>query len=119
MRNFRQLRIWKNGMHIAINTFRLIETFPRELRFGFSNQMINAAVSIPSNIAEGSSRSSEKEYMRFIEIALGSSFELDTQLSITEAINMGNPDIKHELHQCIEEENIMLHAFLARLRQQK
>ncbi|HEY0066435.1 MAG TPA: four helix bundle protein [Flavisolibacter sp.] len=81
MKNFKQLRVWQNGMKIAVNAFRLVQTFPKEERFGLASQITRAGVSIPSNIAEGSSRSSEKDYCRFIEISLGSSFELDTHRS--------------------------------------
>ena len=79
--------------------------------------MTRAAVSIPSNIAEGSSRTSEKEYRHFLEIALSSCFELDTQLIV--AIQSGfitlNPD--SQLPQLLEEEIKMLHSFINRLTQ--
>jgi four helix bundle protein len=75
MRNFKELKIWQKGFTIAVNSFKLVSTFPKEERFGISSQITRAAVSIPSNIAEGSSRSSEKDYNRVIEISLGSSFK--------------------------------------------
>ena len=71
MRNFKELKIWQKGFQIAVNSFKLIATFPKEEKFGISVQITKAAVSIPSNIAEGSSRSSEKDYNRFLEISLG------------------------------------------------
>ena len=80
MRNFKELRIWQKGMDIAVNCFKITEDFPKEEKFGLSLQITRAGVSIPSNIAEGSSPSSEKDYGRFIEISLGSSYELETQL---------------------------------------
>jgi hypothetical protein len=70
MKNFRELRIWQKGMEIAGQVYKLVESFPKEERFGLSLQMTKAAISIPSNIAEGSSRTSEKDYNRFLEIAL-------------------------------------------------
>ena len=70
MRNFKELRVWQKGMDIAVNCFKIIEDFPKEEKFGLSLQITRAGVSIPSNIAEGSSRSSEKDYRRFIEISL-------------------------------------------------
>ena len=85
MRNFKQLKIWQKGLAIAVHTLKLVETFPKEERYGLGLQITRAAVSIPSNIAEGSSRSSEKDYARFLEISLGSSYELETQLLIAEA----------------------------------
>jgi four helix bundle protein len=61
MRNFKQLKVWQNGFQIAVNTFSLVKSFPNEEKFGLSSQLTRAAVSIPSNIAEGSSRTSKKE----------------------------------------------------------
>jgi four helix bundle protein len=78
MKNFKQLLIWQKGFEIAKQSFKLIESFPKGERFSLSNQNTRAAVSILSNIAEGSSRSSEKDYNRFLEHSLGSAFELDT-----------------------------------------
>lgn len=65
-------------------------------------------MSIPSNIAEGSSRSSEKEYNRFVEISLGSTFELETQLLIAAAVNFGEEDIRNQILKDIDEEQKML-----------
>lgn len=79
MRNFRQLKIWQKGFEIAVDTYKLTETFPATERFSLTQQAAREAVSIPSNIAEGSSRFSEKDYKRFIKISLSSSFELETQ----------------------------------------
>ena len=77
MRNFKELKIWQKGFSIAVNSFKLITAFPKEEKFGIAVQITNAAISIPSNIAEGISRSSEKDYNRFLEISLGSTFELE------------------------------------------
>ena len=82
MKNFKRLKIWQKGFDIAVKSFDLVDTFPKEQKFGISSQITKSAVSIPSNIAEGSSRVSEKDYCRFIEISLGSTFELETQLLI-------------------------------------
>jgi len=97
MRNFKQLRIWKKGFEIAVNSLKLNQTFPSFERFGICQQISKSAVSIPSNIAEGSSRSSERDYKRFIEISLGSSFELETQLLISEAVNYGDQVLRTQL----------------------
>ena len=69
MRNFKELKIWQKGFQIAIKSFKLISTFPKDEKYGISSQVTKAAVSIPSNVAEGSSRSCEKDYSRFIEIS--------------------------------------------------
>ena len=115
MRNFKELKIWQKGFQIAVNSFKLTSTFPKEDKFGITSQITKAAVSIPSNIAEGSSRSSEKDYNRFIEISLGSSFELETQLLISAAVNYGNKDLRDEMLKDIDEEQKMLISFMSKL----
>ena len=97
MRNFKELRIWQTGIDIAVKTFQLADTFPKEDKFGICQQMTRAGVSIPSNIAEGSSRKSEKDYARFIEISLGSNFELETQVVIAERLAKGDQELLQEL----------------------
>jgi len=65
----------------------LTKSFPRDEKFGLTSQIRRAAVSIPSNIAEGASRESEKEFSRYLEMAVGSSFEVETQLIIASNLN--------------------------------
>lgn len=115
MRNFKELKIWQKGFQIAINSFKLTSTFPKEEKYGITSQITKAAVSIPSNIAEGSSRSSEKDYNRFIEISLGSTFELETQLLIAAAVNFGEEEIRNQILKDIDEEQKMLISFMSKL----
>lgn len=82
MRNFREYDIWVDGMDLVNTIYNLVDKFPKMEKFALSSQITRSAVSIPSNIAEGASRSSEKDFARFLEIALGSAFELETQLII-------------------------------------
>jgi four helix bundle protein len=112
MRNFKELKIWQKGFSIAVNSFKLVSSFPKEEKFGISSQITRAAVSIPSNIAEGSSRSSERDYNRFIEISLGSSFEAETQILIAEAVNYGDSEIRKQLLGDLDEEQKMLISFM-------
>src|SRR5688572_32824067 len=97
MKNFKQLRIWQKGFEIAVKTYALADTFPKTERFGLCKQIIKSAISIVSNIAEGSGRQTEKEYSRFIDIAIGSSFELETQLLISQHIKHGNDQLRTEI----------------------
>jgi len=115
MKNFKKLKIWQNGFHIATKSFSLVKSFPKEEKFGISSQVTRAAVSIPSNIAEGNSRSSEKDKSRFIEISLGSSFELETQLLIAKAINYGDFSLITELLNDVDIEQKMLLSFNSKL----
>jgi four helix bundle protein len=115
MRNFKQLKIWQKGFDIAVQSIKLTADFPGNEKYGLSSQINKAAVSISSNVAEGSSRSSEKDYNRFLEIALGSAFELETQLLIAEAVNYGNKDFRSNILKDIDEEQKMLISFMSKL----
>jgi four helix bundle protein len=115
MRNFKQLLIWQKGFQIAVKSFHLTSSFPKEEKFGLTTQLTRAAVSIPSNIAEGSSRTSSKDYNRFLEMSLGSSFEMETQLMIAEAVNFGEKEKRDDLLREIDEEQKMLMSFMSKL----
>ena len=117
MRNFKELKIWQKGIDIAIKTYRFSETFPKEDKYAIVQQMTRASVSIPSNIAEGSSRKSEKDYSRFIEISLGSTFELETQITIVEKLKKGDQKLLQELKTEISDEQRMLTGFQQKLNQ--
>lgn len=104
MRNFKGLKIWQKGLDIAVRSFKLTSTFPKEEKYGLCSQITRAAVSIPSNIAEGSGRGSEKDYSRFVEISLGSSYELETHLLIAKAASLGDAILTNELLQQVDEE---------------
>ncbi len=116
MRNFKKLLIGQKGLQIAVKSIQLVSDFPKEERYGLSSQITSAAVSISSNIAEDSSRTSTKDYNRFQEISLGSSFELETQLLIAEAVNFGEKEKRNELLKDIDEEQKTLMSFISRLK---
>jgi len=115
MRNFKELKIWQKGFQIATNCFIITGSFPRTEKFGLVSQLNRACISIPSNIAEGSGRNSRKDYNRFIEISLGSSFELETQLLIAKAVNFGDAVLIDNTLGKIDEEQKMLIAFANKL----
>ena len=87
MHNFRKLNIWIKSIDFVADVYRITKTFPKEEKFGLSAQMERAAVSISANIAEGSAKSSEKDFARFLEISLGSAYELETELLIAHKLN--------------------------------
>lgn len=89
MRNFKQLKVWQKGFRLSIACYQYTAGLPNAEKFNLISQLNRAATSIPSNIAEGSSRNSDKEYKRFLEIALGSSYELETQMLIADALAYG------------------------------
>jgi four helix bundle protein len=83
----KDLKIWKEGIELIISIYKLTKEFPNEELYGMTSQMRRAAVSYPSNIAEGAARSSNNEYIRFLYIALGSLSELETQIIISEKLH--------------------------------
>lgn len=85
--NFKNLNIWKNAIELAENIYVSTENFPKNEEFGLKSQLRRCAVSVPSNIAEGSSRTSNKDFNRFLEISLGSLYEMQTQLIISSKRN--------------------------------
>ena len=82
MHNFKELKVWKSGIELTKVIFQITRSFPSEERYGLTSQIIRSAISIPSNIAEGCGRISNKDFKHFLTIALGSSFELETQIII-------------------------------------
>ena len=83
MRNFRKYDLWQDAIYLVDEIYKLVAVFPNTEKYGLQSQMTRAAISIPSNIAEGSARESEKDFARFIQMALGSAYELETQLIIS------------------------------------
>lgn len=110
MRNFRELEIWKKGMKLCNNIYDLCERLPESERFGLKSQITRCAVSVPSNIAEGASRSSELDFMRFLEIALGSCYELETQVLIVQERFLKGQE-QNEIMELLWSEQKMITAF--------
>jgi four helix bundle protein len=77
--NHKDLDVWKKSMNLVVLIYDITSKFPSDERFGLTSQMRRAAVSIPSNIAEGAARKGDKEFIQFLMIALGSLSELETQ----------------------------------------
>nr|WP_181123427.1 four helix bundle protein [Xanthomonas arboricola] len=84
--------VWRDAMSLVEAIYRLSHDFPDSERFGLTAQMRRAAVSVPSNIAEGAARRSTAEYLRYLSMARGSLAELDTQLQIAARLQFGSPD---------------------------
>jgi len=82
-----RLEVWRDAMSLVESVYRVTRQFPEDERFGLTTQLRRAAVSVPSNIAEGAARRSTMDYLRFLSIARGSLSELDTQLQIAQRLN--------------------------------
>ena len=118
IKSFRDLLVWQKAMALAKSVYCVVKYLPREETYGLSDQMRRAAVSIPSNIAEGQARQTKKEFLQFLWIARGSSAELETQLQL--AIDLGYLDGVPEeqmktLFQLSDEVSRMLYTLIARL----
>ena len=97
--NHTELEVWKVSMHLTEKVYRATTNFPDAERFGLSVQMRRTAVSIASNIAEGRGRRSPREFRRFLDIAYGSLFELETQLDLSERLGYLSDENSRELDQ--------------------
>jgi four helix bundle protein len=83
----KDLDVWKKGIEFVVNIYSATEIFPKTETYGLTNQLRRAAVSVPSNIAEGAARNSDKEFIQFLFIALGSLSETETQIIIASKLN--------------------------------
>jgi four helix bundle protein len=119
MRNFRDLRIWQKGMEIVREVYMLTPLLPDGERFGLKSQLQRAAVSIPSNIAEGCSRESERDFKWFLHIAIGSAFELETQLTISQQLNLLPNDKIESIMLLLSEEQKMINSFISTIKVKK
>ena len=98
MHRFKELEIWKRSRLFCSDVYNVTSKFPESEKFGLINQLRRASVSIPSNIAEGSSRHSNKDFSRFLEITLGSCYEVETQLLIAYDLRfMNEQQLQHLL----------------------
>ncbi len=112
---FKKLLVWQKSLVLATHVYSLTRTFPIEERFGLSSQMQRAAVSICSNIAEGSGRGSKREFAQFISIALGSACEVEAQAAIAHGSQLIDTQTLDALTHDIVEVKMMLAALRRKL----
>jgi four helix bundle protein len=116
MQDFRQLDVWNLGLAISRTVYTLTATFPEVERYGLQQQMRRSAVSIPSNIAEGSARGSAKDFRRFLYIASGSAAELETQLVLAADFGfVARDETLHVLMDDIDKSRAMLGRLIRKL----
>ena len=112
MKDFKKLEIWQVNMDLADRTYDVINDIPWQKGQKVIDQMSSSSLSIPANIAEGNSRRSEKDKFRFIEFALGSAFELETQLLFTERRNWSTVEKRELALALVRQEQKMLQGFM-------
>lgn len=101
--DYKNLIVWQNSINLCVSIYEILEKFPEIEKYSLSNQMRRAAISIPSNIAEGIGRSYEKDTLKFLYISKGSLFELETQIIICQKVKYLNEEIVSQLLLKIEE----------------
>jgi four helix bundle protein len=116
MKNFRQLKVWQKSHELTLILYRITASFPRTETYGLTSQIRRAAVSIPSNLAEGCGRNGDVELARFCDIAKGSASELEYQILLAHDLNLIQSDDYEHLAQQITEIKRMLTVFVRKLR---
>ena len=107
MHQFEKLKIWQKAMDIAVKIYEVSSLFPADEKFNLIHQIKKCAVSIPSNIAEGAGRNHNKEFVQFLGIANGSTFELITQLILAKRLNLVQEEIIQPIvNQLVEVSNM-------------
>ena len=116
MKGYKELTVWQKSMDLVVCVYNLVELLPKYETYGLADQMRRAAVSIPSNIAEGQGRYSTRDYCNFLNIARGSCFELETQIQICVRLEyVKNSDVESAINLC-EEVGKMLSVMIGKLR---
>jgi len=116
MRDFRQLRIWELSHNLTLKIYRITKDFPKEELFSLTSQMRRSSSSIPTNIAEGCGRGSNSDYARFLQIAVGSSSELDYQILLAKDLEYIDNTLYAELNNEISSLQRQLVALLQKVR---
>jgi four helix bundle protein len=114
-KSFRELDVWQRAMELAVAVYKLTTAFPDSERFGLVSQLRRAAVSIPSNISEGSGRATKGEYLQFLGHARGSAFEVETQLELARVLGFGKEDAQLKTSDLCTEVGKMLRAMMQSL----
>ena len=114
--SFRDLIIWQKSMQLTVIVYQVTQGFPREELYGLSSQLRRAAVSMPSNIAEGHGRLNTREFKQFLGIARASNFELQTQLEIARRLGIGSSDLLDKAESLSHEVGKMIYAMVESLR---
>ena len=119
VKSYRDLVVWQRAKALAVEIYRLTEEFPRKEQYSLTDQLRRAAVSIPSNVAEGHIKRSEKVFAYHLDTALGSAAEVDTQLEIALEVGYLDSDAYQSLVTELREIMMMLHGLLKAVRGQR
>jgi len=115
VRDFREIKVWQKAHKFALEIYRSTQGFPAEERFGLTSQLRKSATSVPTNIAEGCGRSSEKDFARFLSIAAGSISESEYQVLLALDLGYIPTEVYHQLDAQANEIKRMLNSFIRTL----
>ncbi|MCD6013242.1 MAG: four helix bundle protein [Flavipsychrobacter sp.] len=110
MNNFRELIVWQKSIDLVVRIYEVTKKFPESEKFNLVSQMQRCGTSIPSNIAEGAGRNSAAYFKQFLTVAIGSAYELETQLVISKKLNYVNEEIYNQLVRDITEVQRMIYG---------
>jgi four helix bundle protein len=116
VQSYRDLAVWQLGMQLTVDVYQLTSKFPAEEKFGLTSQLRRATASIPANIAEGHSRSSTKDFLRHLSIALGSLADVTTFVELAEWLRFVDSQTANGMLDSMQEERRMLRGLQASLR---
>ena len=116
MKSYKELTVWQKSFNLALEVYRLTKNFPREEIYGLVNQIRRAAITIPSNIAEGYCRQHQKEYIQFLTIAFASGGELETQLLIAKELKFLKEIEFKQLNDLLSEVMKMLNVLIRKIK---
>jgi four helix bundle protein len=116
MRDFRKYSIWQESFGLVKEVYQVVNQLPSQEKFGLASQMSRSAVSVPSNIAEGCARNSDVEFKRFLEIALGSSFELETQLLLCVDLQFADSESIQQLIENIHRNQAGINSLIQKIK---
>ncbi|MBL7868815.1 MAG: four helix bundle protein [Flavobacterium lindanitolerans] len=119
MSHFKNLLIWQKSMTLVTSIYQITRTFPKDESLGLTSQIRKCAISIPSNIAEGFGRDSNKDYLRFLNISISSLFELQTQLEIAKNISYFTTEQFNKQYEDSREVERMLIAFINKIKERQ
>lgn len=115
MHNLKELKIWNKAVELSVEVYKATANFPKEEIYGLTSQIRRSAVSVPSNISEGAGRNSNMEFLHFLGISNGSSYELQTQLVISNKLKLISNETLQPLLKEIEEIQKMTYTFQNKL----
>lgn len=115
MHNYKQLKVWEKSIDLVVSIYEATAQFPKEEKYGLTSQMRRSAVSIPSNIAEGAGRNSDKEFCHFLSNAHGSSYELETQTVVSEKLSLLSKELSNDICAKISEVQKMNYSLQLKL----